>query len=195
MCIICVSPSGTRLPDENTIRTMFINNPHGAGYMFARKGKVIIHKGFMNIDDYLNALNAEQLSNKDSVVYHFRISTQAGITPKMTQPFPLSNKLSNMEKLDLECGCGIAHNGIIRLTSDPTEKRYSDTALFITDYLTRLIRDEKDIRNRTTLNMISTLAGSKFAIMDSTGYVATVGRFITQNGLLFSNDSFLRYRF
>ena len=29
MCITCVSKSGVRQPDENTIRTMFRHNPHG----------------------------------------------------------------------------------------------------------------------------------------------------------------------
>ena len=42
MCIICVSKPGVRQPDENTIRTMFYRNPHGAGYMFARDGRVEI---------------------------------------------------------------------------------------------------------------------------------------------------------
>ena len=42
MCIICVSKSGICQPDESTIRTMFHHNPHGAGYMFARGGRVII---------------------------------------------------------------------------------------------------------------------------------------------------------
>ena len=40
-----------------------------------------------------------------------------------------------MRSLDLTCRCGVAHNGIIHLTSDPDNKRYSDTAIFITDYL------------------------------------------------------------
>lgn len=195
MCIICVSPSGVRLPDEATIRTMFINNPHGAGYMYAMNGRVIIRKGFMNINDYLASLRSEGLSNQDSVVYHFRISTQAGVTRTMTQPFPLSNKLTDMELLDVDCGCGIAHNGIIRLTSDPGEKRYSDTALFITEYLARLIRSEADLRNKKTLDLISSLAGSKFAIMSGSGYVATIGKFINQRGLLFSNESFYSFRF
>ena len=55
MCIICVSKPGVRQPDENTIRTMFYRNPHGAGYMAAREGKVIIHKGFMDFDSFLGA--------------------------------------------------------------------------------------------------------------------------------------------
>ena len=75
MCIICVSKSGICQPDESTIRTMFHRNPHGAGYMFARGGRVIIHKGFMNPDDYLRAIREEHFTAADSVVYHFRIST------------------------------------------------------------------------------------------------------------------------
>ena len=89
MCIICVSPARTRQPSISQIKMMFTNNPHGAGYMFAREGRVHIHKGFMDIDSFLSAVNAEHFTAKDSVVYHFRISTQAGVNPEMTHPFPL----------------------------------------------------------------------------------------------------------
>ena len=84
MCIICVSRSGVRQPGEAAIRAMFLNNPHGAGYMVARGGRVEIHKGFMNLGDYLRAIRAECFTLQDSVVYHFRISTQAGVGPEMT---------------------------------------------------------------------------------------------------------------
>ena len=40
MCIICVSKSGVRQPCDITLRAMFRRNPHGAGYMYARDGKV-----------------------------------------------------------------------------------------------------------------------------------------------------------
>ena len=56
----------------------------GAGYMYARDGKVTIHKGFMNIEDFLTAVHAEQFTPQDSVVYHFRISTQTGVNAPMT---------------------------------------------------------------------------------------------------------------
>jgi hypothetical protein len=59
MCIICVSKSGVRQPGEAAIRAMFLNNPHGAGYMVARGGRVEIHKGFMRLDEYLRAIRAE----------------------------------------------------------------------------------------------------------------------------------------
>lgn len=189
MCIICVSKSGVRQPSDITLRAMFRRNPHGAGYMYARDGKVAIHKGFMNIEDFLAAVHAEQFTPQDSVVYHFRISTQAGVNAPMTHPFPLSNQPRLMCSLDLTCRCGVAHNGIIRLTSDPDNKRYSDTVIFITDYLSKIIRKKADLRDPVTLELIWQLAKSKFAIMDNSGYVATVGHFIDDHGLLFSNDS------
>ena len=193
MCIICASRSGVRQPGEATIRAMFLNNPHGAGYMFARGGRVIIHKGFMNPDDYLRAIREEHFTAADSVVYHFRISTQAGINPSMTHPFPLSNQPGRLRRLDQSCRIGVAHNGIIRLTSDPSNERYSDTAIFITDYLSHIIRRRADLRDQRVLDSIFQIAQSKFAIMDGGGYVATVGAFIHERGLLFSNGSYRQW--
>lgn len=195
MCIICVSKSGVRQPTERELYTMFQNNPHGAGYMVARHGTVKISKGYMDFDEFLNALQKERFTEKDSVVYHFRISTQAGISPEMTHPFPLSNRLPRMEKLDTACRIGVAHNGIIRLTTDPDNHRYSDTALFVTQYLTLLIRRREDLRDTRILNTIWQLAQSKFAIMDGGGYVATVGEFLNRDGLLFSNASYQGFRY
>ena len=175
MCIICVSPKRVRQPNVTTIRRMFQNNPDGAGYMVARDGKVIISKGFMNVDEYIEAIRAEHFTAKDPVVYHFRISTQA---------------VEHMKVLDVECSCGVAHNGIIRLTTDPRNREYSDTALFIANYLSLIIREPGDLKDERVLKLIHRLAGSKLAIMDADGYIATVGEYINQKGLLFSNASF-----
>ena len=190
MCIICVSPENVQQPSTQIIRNMFSRNPHGAGYMFARDGKVHIRKGFMNLSGLLNALREEHFTAADPVVYHFRISTQAGVNPWMTHPFPLSNRPAHMKALDVDCRCGVAHNGVIRLTSDPDNREYSDTAVFITDYLTRIIQRPSDLRNTKRLELIWKLAQSKFAIMDGNGYIATVGEFLNADGLLFSNTSY-----
>ena len=192
MCIICASRINVRQPGEAAIRRMFANNPHGAGYMFARDGKVHIHKGYMDVESFLADIRAEHFTAKDPVVYHFRISTQAGVNPQMTHPFPLSNRRAHMKALDVDCQCGIAHNGIIRLTTDPANKEYSDTALFIADYLSEIIRCSEDLKDESVLKLVHRLAGSKLAIMDGSGYIATVGSFINEKGLLYSNDSYLK---
>ena len=57
MCIICVSPQGAPQPSLAQIEAMFAHNPHGAGYMVARNGKVEIHKGFMSLEDFTAKLH------------------------------------------------------------------------------------------------------------------------------------------
>lgn len=191
MCIICAKMAGVELPTEKQIRTMFRNNPHGAGYMVARNGRVEIHKGFMSVDEFLRELESANITAADSVVYHFRISTGAGTGPEMTHPFPLNKSLAAMKLLDLSCACGVAHNGIINLT--PSDSVYSDTAHFITEYLAYLIRNDDDMHDDVLLDSIDRLIGaSKLAIMNGDGYIATVGDFIEEdNGLLFSNSTYV----
>ena len=189
MCVIAASPIGIRQPNQTELRAMWDANPHGAGYMYARDGKVTIHKGFMNFSEFSRAVSMENFSAADPVVYHFRISTQAGINPEMTHPFPLTaNKKLHMA-LDLTCSIGIAHNGIIALTSDRTEQTYSDTSLFIARFMTKLIRNRRDVDNPDVLQMIYRLACSKFCILTGDGAIKTIGNFTEHNGILLSNEN------
>ena len=191
MCIIAVSKKGVKQPTIEQLRWMFINNPDGAGYMYARDGKTNIHKGFMNWEDFIRAVKNEHFTKDDSVVYHFRISTQAGVKPSMTHPFPLTANPELCEKLDIACPVGIAHNGIIHMTSDFKETRFSDTVLFITEYMKKLIRKREDITDDSVKEMIEALTNSKWAIMDGiTGEIVTIGKFVNVKDVLFSNDSY-----
>ena len=194
MCVICVSEKGVRQPHPWEIRKMFAKNPHGAGYMVANGKNVRIEKGFMNVDAYLDALENEKFGEDDVVVYHFRISTQAGINQQMTQPFPLSDRLDHMKALSVECECGVAHNGIIPITTDPREKEFSDTAMFITFYLSDLIRRPKDLKDKNVLMDIEDLIQSKMVILDRSGEMAYIGKWHDLAGLKFSNLYFLRER-
>ena len=191
MCIICASAAGVKQPDEATLRRMFTNNPHGAGFMYARSGKVRIRKGFMNWGDFARAVKDAAFTPADPVVYHFRISTQAGVNPAMTHPFPLTSDIERCRELDLICPVGVAHNGIVRLTTDYRDKVYSDTAHYIAEFMAYLIRNGNDLRNGAILDAIErTTDGSKWAIMDGSGYIATVGSFVNDDGLLFSNAGY-----
>ena len=188
MCVIAISKKGNRQPNEKELFAMWKHNPDGAGYMYSRNNKVFIHKGFMTFSDFINAIRAEHFSRKDSVIYHFRISTQAGKTPFMTHPFPITDDLSLCEKLDIICPIAIAHNGIIPVTSNPNEKRYSDTALFVTRFLSKLINNSECLTDSCTLETIEMLGGfSKFAILEKSGQITTIGNFTKLNGILLSN--------
>ena len=187
MCVICVSGRGVEQPDKRTISNMFMYNSHGAGYMFARRGRVEIHKGYDNLKDYLKAIDDEHFTSEDVVIYHFRIATQAR-RYEMTQPFPMEADDELLEAWDCWADIGIAHNGIISLTSNG-HPLMSDTALYIRDYLVPRIKSEKDIPP-----LIDTIEdeidGSRLAILCGNGNYYLCGRWIYEHGLLFSNDSY-----
>ena len=194
MCIICASAAGVRQPSEAQLRRMFTNNPHGAGYMSARGDHVEIRKGFMVWEDFIRAVRREQFTAADPVVYHFRISTQAGIGPEMTHPFPLTSHMEDCKLLDVSCPVGVAHNGVIRLTSDWTDQEYSNTAHYITEFLRFFLRSRDDLEDPAVLDAIRRTTNSRWAILDRDGTIATVGEFINERGLLFSNSTFREAR-
>lgn len=191
MCVICVSGCGVPQPTKDQIKTMFQTNPDGAGYMVARAGRVEIHKGFMTCETFLSALAREKFTAADAVVYHFRISTQAGVTRAMTHPFPLTRNITDCKQLDAECALGVAHNGIIRLTSNACDREYNDTAYFIAEYMSFILRSKKDMQDKRILDIIENLTHSKFALLYKDGTISTIGSFICEkNGLLFSNPTY-----
>lgn len=193
MCIICVKKKGVIPPDKELLETMFENNPHGAGYMLVRNEKVFIHKGFMKFQDLVRSLECDKITKDDVIIYHFRISTQAGVCAEMTQPFALTTLLEKTKKLDVVCDCAVAHNGIIPCTSDCSEKEYSDTALFVVHCLSKMIRSPEDLKNKITQNIVKkVIENSKLAFLDKYGNVELLGSFNEKDGLLFSNYSYIK---
>lgn len=192
MCVICVKKSGVMFPEKKILENCFDNNPDGAGFMYAKNGRVEIRKGFEDFEAFWKALSKARKITGDKAPYvmHFRIATQ-GYEVGMTHPFPLSTKMSSLKKLKCGCNIGVAHNGVLSLTSDGS-KDYSDTMKFVTDYLSLIIRSytwHKDPRN--TLLIERLIKGSRFAILDKFGHIETLGEGWVQDGdLMFSNKSY-----
>lgn len=190
MCVICVSDRGVKQPTKELMKQMWNRNPHGAGYMFARSKYVYIRKGFMTFDEFYDAVKAENFTAEDIVVYHFRISTQAGVNPEMTHPFMLTDNLPDTKVLRARVNIGVCHNGIISLTSGKSTK-YSDTALYIVDYLSDLVLRPADLKNPVLQGLIEEQIHSKMAILDYAGNVTKIGHFTKdESGLEFSNTYF-----
>jgi len=139
------------------------------------------------------AIERENFTDEDTVIYHFRISTQAGICAEMTHPFPLTTDITKTRALDIECAVGVAHNGIIKLTSDSADKIYNDTAHFVSKFMTKIIRNRADFNSEATKKIIEELTHSKWAIINKYGDLMTVGNFIESDGNLYSNLSFMNY--
>jgi hypothetical protein len=99
--------------------------------------------------------------------------------------------MKKLKKEKSESNIGVAHNGILSLTSDGA-KDYSDTMLFITEYLVNIIRSYDWYKDKRTVKLIENLIdGSRFAILDKTGHCQLMGRgWIEDNGVSYSNSTY-----
>ena len=211
MCIVVYKPKDKEMPNVEILRECFKRNPDGAGYMFAEDDKVVIKKGYMNFKSFHSAVMRDygRLGKHTPFVLHFRIQTQGGVNQECTHPFPLSKNMIDLRQLDVESSFGVAHNGIISLTStstysqyydadtrtyryDYTKPTYSDTMKFITDYLALIIKRNDWYKDEDKLELIEKLVGysNKFAIMDASGHTTLVGNFIEDNGIYYSNGTY-----
>lgn len=190
MCIICVKPQGAKLPTNATIHNMFDNNPHGAGFMYARDGKVEIRKGFMDYLDFKHELDKAQITDADALVMHFRITTHGGTCPQNTHPFPVTDVVEELRSLHTSCELGVAHNGIIQI--ECRSKDISDTQEFIASILTPVYKsDPKFYESERIRDAIrDCINGSRLAFLTGDGTVKMIGSFIEEDGVFYSNDSY-----
>lgn len=188
MCVICVKKKGVRLPTLKEVTAMWEHNPDGAGFMYARDGILHLEKGFMKLHDLIEALNKAGITEDDPLIIHFRISTQGGIRPEMTHPFPVHHSYKAMEVLQATPKVALAHNGIISRCCK-TDTNLSDTALFVTKYVSELVRKPSDINRFAIKEALGSLASfnNKLALMNDKGDIALIGDFVNQGGLLYSN--------
>ena len=182
MCIIALKPEGVVISDT-TLKTMWDGNPHGAGFMYAEHGQLVICKGLMHFDDFLGALLDAGTSRK--MVMHFRIRTSGTNGPEMTHPFLVSD------------GLGMVHNGIISKVDTTFEK--SDTAVFAEMVAQEFTNPAGAVRNKFHRDMIGAYIGSynKLVFMDSTGETNIVnessGTWDRDTGVWYSNGGYVPY--
>lgn len=181
MCVILIKRKGQKLP-KSYLERAFRSNPHGAGLMFCKKGRVEIHKGFMSLPDLARAI--ADVEAKHDLVIHLRFRSHGAISPALTHPFPLLASRKWLATLDLACDIGIAHNGIIPGFGETDDESTSDTTDFIQ------VVGSKFNNNLPGLTQVLTAVGGKFAIMTQTGEITTVGNFTKDpaTGLVASNN-------
>lgn len=192
MCVIMSKPANVAFPEESVLKNCWDNNPDMGGFMYTLNGKVYIHKGYDTWKSFKTALDKAREKTGDNIPYvcHFRISTQ-GFDKDCCQPFPLSGKMNALKKSKSDSNIGVAHNGILHLTSDGS-KTYSDTMKFITDYLVNIIRSYDWYKDQRTVKLIENLIeGSRFAILDKKGHCQLLGKgWIEDKGCYYSNSTY-----
>ena len=113
----------------------------------------------------------------------------------MTQPFFFTNDIVKTKELESVTKLGIAHNGIIPMTTY-RDAEYSDTAHFVAEYLPIIVRNMNDLKNPHTLELLGELIHSKMVFLDFKGRVTRVGNFIREDdGLIYSNSTYKSYKY
>ncbi len=196
MCIIAVKKINKPLPEESTFRTMFDNNPDGAGFCYNYNGRVFIEKGFMSykaFSDTLKRLSETINLNATGMIFHFRIATHGGIRPALCHPFPLSDKLCSLKQLNTTTNLAVVHNGVIPIK---TKGAVSDTMEYIrTKLYNRAKNNPEFYKSKRQRKAILAEINSKMAFLDCDGNIYTVGDFISDNGIMYSNSSYKEREF
>lgn len=194
MCIIAVKPKGKEMPSIEVFRNCWDNNRDGAGVMYNKKNKVIIHKGFMsfkNFEKFLKEINKEIDVINTTMVFHFRISTSGNIDMGNCHPYPISNSNDELRSPIIETDLGIAHNGIIR-NYNGLSQLLNDTQLFIKNELFELYSLDKEFYfNSVFKSMIEKLIdGSRMVFLNGNGEIELLGRWVQEDGYYFSNYTY-----
>jgi hypothetical protein len=191
MCIAIIKPAGQKSPSMQALKNCFESNRDGAGFCFARKGLIHIHKGYMTWDAFAESfarIYDEKSLDECTVFIHFRISTAGGISKGNCHPFPMVREIVDMQNeytVVRKGGHAAMHNGMLKIDSS---KNASDTMHFLKnlhglDYW-------GDSRIQKLIQMSS--LGSKLAFLSTSGRFQYYGEWIKIDGVLYSNRSFER---
>jgi len=194
MCIIAIKPAGITPPSTELIENMFYNNSDGAGICYPLRGHVVINKGHMKLKKFksmLKDLDKKIDTTASPIIYHFRIGTSGGNIPANTHPFPISDKLPLLQRLSGSYPLVMAHNGTIDIK--PRVKDISDTMEYILSQVSPLKQLRKDFyKTAAGKKLLYNATRGKLAFMDGSGRIETVGDFITDEGMIYSNSSYKR---
>jgi len=184
MCVIVTKLAGSPMPSDQIIKSMWDNNPDGAGIAYAINNRVHVEKGYMKYKDLDNALAglSKRLKTKYNktlddvaVMIHFRITTHGGTSPQLTHPFPIVNGNEQLHATEYMTDIVVAHNGIIH--SVTAGSGHSDTSQYIKDILVPLKNYSPFFMydpNLVTL-MENTIDSSRLTFLSGDGRFAYVG--------------------
>jgi hypothetical protein len=190
MCIIIFKPKRVPMPTLEIMKNCFEANPNGAGFMYRDDGVIHISKGYMTLEELLNAINltSETINlKKTDVVIHFRISTHGSSIPPNTHPFPLSNEISDLKALNIICERAIAHNGILHEYGG-----FSNAVSDMSDtmYFAKMLSTVND-RFIAPIMEVHAAKGSRFVFMSGKGKTIHVGMNKPKGtGIWYSNTSY-----
>ena len=194
MCIIVGKAKKIKMPDGKTLLRCFESNPDGAGMMWVEQGVVHIRKGFMNyaeFDSFISKLGNRLDLTDIALVMHFRITTHGSTNPQSTHPYPITRRIAHLKRTSFTTNIGVAHNGIIPIKC---HKTLSDTQTYIMRHLSYIKKLNPDFyKDKSIMEKIEKDIHSKMCFLTKDEEIYTIGKFIEDDGVLYSNSSYEEY--
>ena len=182
MCIICYSPAGSTITEEQ-IKNSNRSNPDGFGWA-VRTPQGIVRGHSMHPDDALNKFMDLRSRYADfDAMYHARITTHGKTNLSNCHPFIVGDDRTVL-----------AHNGMLPIEPVKGDDR-SDTKVFAEDVLTRKGLGILD-RASSFRKIQKWMSGSKMVIMTDRDdmlkdtYILNEEDGLWDSGLWFSNSSY-----
>lgn len=181
MCIIAIKKVGVKFPKVETIKTICKNNPDGFSLVwkdFSDGSKPNVFRT-LSEDDFLKAYNT-LIENQDyrnvNMFIHARIKTHG------------TKRLENCHGWQAN-GLTFAHNGILKIDN---RDDLTDSETFFRDIFSPIyVHCGWESANKAIEAVIGT---SKFVFMQDDGLIRYYGKYTEDEGMLYSNDSYLHWR-
>jgi hypothetical protein len=200
MCIIAVCEKRFLTKDE--FNSCWNTSPDGVGFAYMSGGKVFATKGLMNKN------KAWKRYKKIPViphVIHFRIGTSGDVCRELTHPFVVSPRSDDFAEYNGRRPI-LFHNGVIYgwesdflsyLVEGDISYKGKMRTLSDTKALAIMLADKAKVIDEATLDVFTKelpKSSGKYAIIfpeyGEHGTTATIGEFIKDNGVHFSNSTY-----
>lgn len=195
MCVIVYKPFNKQCPTEEQLKLCWERNPHGAGFAILMQDDQEqyywkVHKGLMEWEDFLSAWQAEDITDENCAVLHFRIKSKGEVNKKQTHPFVISDKFKDMTKLKFDTDTIVFHNGTC---GKGAGKAGNDTMVFIQDIIHPLDKYRDDTKLKAILNKLLDDTHDRWFIAHRT-VVEKYGVWTEVDGCWYSNTLWKPYK-
>ena len=185
------------MPSEETIKYMFKCNPHGAGFALQgdvhNDGRFIVeyHKGFMKVEDLLEALKDRERLKNLTVAIHCRIKTSGETDEYTTHPFLISNQYADLRKLDGK-GAVLFHNGVFSGLGGLINPKSSDTQDFVVGVANKYLAKPKMPKKLSVAIVNEIIGASRVLILYENRKFSMLrfGNWTEDNGCYYSNSGY-----
>jgi hypothetical protein len=187
MCVICVCIN--RGLTESEIKASFMRNDHGAGLSwFVTTSVGEFKKGFMDVNSLIDFYYSNHINEKLPHVVHFRKSSCSGVAPVVTHPFIVSPMSPPYMSFKTNKPL-LYHNGTIPQWKEKMLNFFMHNKLKVPDGLFSDSRFMAVLVNYLGKNVLKYTDG-KFVLFNCNKKVLTFGKYIADDGVLFSNNTY-----